>query len=308
MAPHTLETTVSSPLILSESFAVSTKLAHRIGSGNYDVGASPDGDRYSWIAYASQQGFPTLSIDRLGNGASTHPDPITIVQDPAEAEVNHAFISQLRTGTTNLPRKFTKIIYVGHSFGSLIGHLMNAKYPNTADLTLLTGFSKNLLSAAPGVLENLLLLPAAEELPSRFAELALGYVTPSSQDGTQFLFFQGAFDQAFADYGWQVRETLSVGEAVTGGVISIAPAHTNPVLVVTGQFDNAFCNPTGSLLTPANCGGVGGILDQTRSLYPSARGNYDWLQVDNAGHCWQFHYNATYGFKASHDWMTAQGF
>lgn len=37
-------------------------------------------ERYSWVAAASKQGYPTLAVDRLGNGESTHADPILAVQ------------------------------------------------------------------------------------------------------------------------------------------------------------------------------------------------------------------------------------
>lgn len=35
---------------------------------------------YSYVRYANGQGYPTLAMDRLGNGRSSHPDPITVVQ------------------------------------------------------------------------------------------------------------------------------------------------------------------------------------------------------------------------------------
>lgn len=94
-------------------------------------------DRYSWVAAASKAGYPTLAIDRLGNGDSDHPDPILAVQFvtspvdktqlttnryPVEVETIHQIIVKLRAGTLPPPlngRKFTKVIYVGHSYGSI---------------------------------------------------------------------------------------------------------------------------------------------------------------------------------------------
>ena len=37
-------------------------------------------EQYSWVAAASKAGYPTLAIDRLGNGDSSHPDPLLTVQ------------------------------------------------------------------------------------------------------------------------------------------------------------------------------------------------------------------------------------
>lgn len=54
---------------------------------------------------------------------------------------------------------------------------------------------------------------------------------------------------------------------------------------ITGQQDNIFCNPTGTQITPGNCGRTGGIVDQTRTIYPAASnaGNYYWEVLRNMG-------------------------
>lgn len=62
--------------------------------GDYPVGFN--GDEYSWIAYASKLGYPTLSIDRLGCGNSSHPDPTFAVQIPTQIEAYHQVIQALR--------------------------------------------------------------------------------------------------------------------------------------------------------------------------------------------------------------------
>lgn len=75
------------------------------------------GDEYSWIQYASEQGYPTLSVDNLGSGQSQHPDPILEVQQTLQVAIIHQIIQMLRQGT--IPNsclkghKFSKVIYVG---------------------------------------------------------------------------------------------------------------------------------------------------------------------------------------------------
>lgn len=39
---------------------------------------------YSWVRYANEQGYATLTLDHLGNGLSSHPDPVLYVQAPYE--------------------------------------------------------------------------------------------------------------------------------------------------------------------------------------------------------------------------------
>ena len=43
-----------------------------------------DPAKYSWVQYATAQGYATLALDRLGNGKSSHPDPVSVVQQPYE--------------------------------------------------------------------------------------------------------------------------------------------------------------------------------------------------------------------------------
>lgn len=279
------------------------------GSGEGEPGQGYDGDTYSWIAYASKQGYPTLSIDRLGSGISTRPDPITTVQDPLQAEIHYQLIALIRANKAKLPRAFNKIIYVGHSFGSLIGHLMNVNHPNAVEASLLTGFSKTLINELPGLVTSFNLLPADTVL-SQFSNLRVGYLTPDNEQGAIWTFFQGSYDPAFAEYVYSIRQTITIGEILSALPIAQATAHTNPVFVISGELDNIFCNPTGTQLTVASCGGAGGILDQTRTVYPLAdlQGNYYWEGLADMGHCWQQHSNAIQGYADSHNWMAARGF
>lgn len=39
---------------------------------------------YSWVDVANARGYPTLAMDRLGAGESSHPDPVLVVQGPYE--------------------------------------------------------------------------------------------------------------------------------------------------------------------------------------------------------------------------------
>lgn len=95
----------------------------------YDATGEPyHGANYSWVQRASQQGYPTLAIDRLGNGLSDRPDPVLVAQVPANAEVLHAIIKHVKVG--GLSASHSNIVYVGHSYDSVIGQVLMAKYPS----------------------------------------------------------------------------------------------------------------------------------------------------------------------------------
>lgn len=59
-----------------------------------------DGNMYSTVDYASKQGYPTLAIDRIGVGNSTHPaDPVFGQQLPLEEAISHQLVLKLKAGT-----------------------------------------------------------------------------------------------------------------------------------------------------------------------------------------------------------------
>lgn len=138
----------------------------------------------SWVSYASSEGYATLTIDRVGNGDSSHPDPITIVQLPYQAEQVHQIIVMARGGTLPLPAPYTgtifdKIILAGHSLGSVVTNNLNAKYPSDADATLLTGYAIFFPPQFTGVFVQSWLAPAF--LDPRFA----GYNPDTSSSTTR---------------------------------------------------------------------------------------------------------------------------
>ena len=228
---------------------------------------------------------------------------------PAHAEVLASVARLAKQGTSPLPRAFEKVIYVGHSFGSLIGNLVNEKYPDLVDATILTGWSNTFLVSGVRDAIGIVALPAQLVDPMQFGDLAVGYMEVSSESGDVYAFFQqGGYDPAMQALDWKRRGTLTLGELLTFPfAIAAAPGYTLPVLVITAEMDAIFCNPTAGLLPP-NCGtGSGNLLAQSASLYPAAN-PYDWYIVPNTGHCWQLHYNAPDGFNASHAWLEQQGF
>lgn len=142
------------------------------GDGNPSIahgpGAPYGGSLYSWVDYASDQGYSTLAIDRLGSGLSdrklripnateristnieyTDPDPLTVLGTPLQTETIHQLIVKAYAGS--LPgakgKVFNTIIYVGHSFGSFIGNYLNVQCKSWISLQVqLLGTSSNFCS------------------------------------------------------------------------------------------------------------------------------------------------------------------
>lgn len=263
-------------------------------------------DQYSWIAHASKQGYATLAIDRLGAGASDHPDPITVVQKPTHVEIAHQVVQALRAGKFG-GRQFSKVAYVGHSYGSLIGNTLAARYPADADALVLTGYTSEIKQSVAGVVITPGGAPAAIVDPARFGKLSLGYSLMTLEAGARSLFYTSDaadWDAAVVANDWKNRHTFTQGEAIsTFFVNDVADDFDKPVLVLTGHEDQIFCGLALPLLGPGDCTGYG---DKTARLFPSA--DYRFQDVANTGHAMNFHHTAGETFAAAHDFLEGAGF
>ncbi|HLZ55695.1 MAG TPA: alpha/beta fold hydrolase [Ktedonosporobacter sp.] len=72
----------------------------------------------SYVKQITSAGYVTLNLDRIGTGLSDHP-PALHVTLVSNAYVLHQIIQSLRNGSVN-GVSFSKIILVGHSFGSTV--------------------------------------------------------------------------------------------------------------------------------------------------------------------------------------------
>jgi len=69
---------------------------------------------------------------------------LNIVQAPAELSALYEITMMLRQGKLpNVSQAFTKVVHVGHSFGSILNFNLVAAYPNASDGLILTGFAPN---------------------------------------------------------------------------------------------------------------------------------------------------------------------
>ena len=59
----------------------------------------------------------------------------------------HQIILKAKAGTIPSTRVFTKIVLVSHSYGSFISQPLTQKYPEDADVVILTGFSDTFKTA-----------------------------------------------------------------------------------------------------------------------------------------------------------------
>lgn len=244
-----------------------------------------------------------------------------------------AITNMLRNGS--FPRQnstYSKVVHVGHSFGSAQTYSLISMYPNISDGAVLTGFSMNasfvgyftagndlqqarlnqpIRFGAPQdavTLTNVLNQYALTDLvaPVDYTtqvqyNYPLGYLANSNVNALQYLFlFPGFFDTMIAYFGEKTKQPVTVGEALTLGSVPMMNQFRGPVYVVTGDYDLPYCG--------GNCSATGGaassIPAQVQKNFPNT--NISTLIQPNTGHGINFHYNATGAYNAINSFFKAR--
>lgn len=185
--PFNINAKICYPLTWNERNASSTIhfLIHGIA---FDKSYWDFTEGYSYVDTAAAAGYATFSYDRLGTGASDHPDPTQIVQAPIQVEIAHSLIQSLRAGIFG-KTAYTRVFGVGHSFGSVQTQAITADYPEDLDAAVLTGFSTDgaaMVATLAAFNPNI----ANENAPARFGDLPNGYWITDTAISNQLTFLR----------------------------------------------------------------------------------------------------------------------
>ena len=210
----------------------------------WDRGSWGHGDpKYSWTKAMNRNGYATLAVDKLGNGASSHPDPVYDVQLPLQMEAIHSLIMQIKAGRTcvSVP---SKLILVSHSSGSILGADLAQTHPDDVDALVLTGYPAGGANNKGGI-PSYHYLPAAISAPARFPPtLHYGYLLMNSElNRTSAFYYEGHYDPVIPHLDYLTAGSQPIGEGFNLGPPT-QPAFKGKVLVVTGQKDPAVCGFT----------------------------------------------------------------
>lgn len=280
---------------------------HHYWSGQDFGGAPFHGSNYSWTTYANALGYPTLAIDRLGNGNSSHPDPLLEVQLFVQVQVAHSIVSQVKQGVLGAP--YSDNVYIGHSFGSIVGVNYVAAYPQDLSKVILTGWTRDIIQSSIGSLAQDQYQPASLVSPSQYANLPPAYVMSTNKNGaSQLVFYDYGtsqaglyFDQSLANVDFANRGTCTLGELFTTPYTSTpATKFSGHVLVSTGKGDGYFC---GVGVGNGDCGsGDDSIVAQASSAFPNAA-SYEYFIPEHTGHETILHYTQEQSFENAHAWL-----
>jgi pimeloyl-ACP methyl ester carboxylesterase len=251
-------------------------------------------DLYDWQLYASNHGYSTLAIDRLGHGTNPQrPDPLNIVQGYLEIQIEHQILNSIRASPENpLGRTFGKIVYGSHSYGGWLGIGLAHLYPSDIDALVLTGFSAG-VTFVP--FETLQLISASLMKPERFPLTPLGYLTVKEKSQREHLFYGGAYRKAVVEWDYATEDTWTIGETSALSFVVPPTDYTGLVYVATGMDDLLFCQTS-----KATCETV---LNETRGLFPAVT-NFGYAAIPNTGHVLMMHESAQQTFAYVHNFLS----
>ncbi|OAK96219.1 hypothetical protein IQ06DRAFT_49905 [Phaeosphaeriaceae sp. SRC1lsM3a] len=282
---------------------------HGVGydSRYWDSAYQPE--KHSYVEATLQAGYPIFTYDRLGVGQSDHPDAYNVVQGRLQLEILRQLTFMARNGTLyqlaqeaqpadaafNALTTPSKIVHVGHSFGSILTSGLIDRYGELSDGAILTGFVVNdffgKLGSIPFSAEYAATSSPPYDRPS-------GYVV-CKNNGVQNIFFGGQFTPELLDYGNEIKQPFPIGEWTSGYTVLVGggPSFAAPLQLVLAELDFGICQ--------GDCNGLtnGTVL---KKMYPNATAVEAVIQP-NTGHALPLHNNATAGFQLTYDFLAKNG-
>ena len=182
-------------------------------------------DHYSYVRAALNKGYAILTYDRLGVGKSDKPDAYNVVQMSLQVEIL-AEISRLAKsghiakvaqsnfhGHAKIP-KFSKLVHIGHSYGSSIQTELLARHPDLADGGIQTGWiiDSHRIAAASLAFGNQF---ARENDPKKYGDRTSGYVVVGTKSNMQQAFFsKERLIPKLLEYANDIKQPSTIGESV----------------------------------------------------------------------------------------------
>lgn len=270
-------------------------------------------ENHSYVNAALQAGYSILTYDRLGVGQSDILDAYNVVQAPLELEILRQLTLMARNGTlyqevaktdpnhsdlANMTKP-SKVVHLGHSFGSFLTSALIANYGDLTDGALITGYLLTEHLASAGSTAWAVSAPSSSS-PS--FDRPSGYVV-CSKVGIQNIFFGGntstAYTPALLNYGNDIKQPAPIGEFASAFWLigNYGPSFQGPVQYFLPEFDFYVCR--------GDCKGLANetMLAQT---YPNASSIEVAIQP-NTGHALPLHHNATAGFDVMFDFLDRHG-
>ncbi|PMD47059.1 hypothetical protein L207DRAFT_606113 [Hyaloscypha variabilis F] len=302
---YTISASICSPRNRTSDQKTILVASHGLGYDRkyWDSGIQPA--NYSFVDFAVSQGYSVFFYDRLGTGESTKVSGYEIPQSLTQLAILQQLTILLRSGTYtgDIRGKPSKIAHVGHSFGSFISNALIATTPQLSDAAILTGIGYSGLASGTFV-EAFGLRIAAVQAPGKWPGRDNEYVTWVDASANVAAFFiGGSYDEEVLWYTEDNKQPMSPVELLTIGGNPILPIHaldfTAPVMVLSGEFDFAFCG--------GDCNGILSNGGKTQTDYFPNATDFQTIVHPGVAHGINFSYNATGAYKVITDYLKKNG-
>ncbi len=252
-------------------------------------------DIYNWPLFATNKGYHTLAIDRLGHGDRRSFQTrwrACSWRCTSRSSTNSLEISA--AARHPLASVSARSSSAGHSYGSIIGVALAGRYPKDIDILIATAQSTT--PYPPTLVALTDDLASARSTFPRLAGRPTGYLAVKHESVREAAFYTGGYDPALARLDYALSDAVTPGELLvqTPG-LTPAVGFTGPVLVVTGAEDSVLCNPKTGLTCDE-------ILNRTSALFPDSR-SYGYYAPPNTGHDITLHFSAPKMFASVHQWL-----
>jgi len=260
---------------------------------------------YSYVRTMVRAGYATLNIERLGYGRSTHPSS-TLMTLSNETEALRQVVDQLRAGSIG-GHAFSRVIWVGHSLGTLYGWL-EASVSTNVDAFVLTGL---LHAVKPSWLTLAFASAYSASMDPKFAAFGLdsGYLTFKPGTRAPLFYWTPTADPNVIALDERLKDTVSgteFGAAVP--LFNSPPAATAPsqaikvpTLIVLGEHDRVFCDEDGLTCNHHN-------VANAEAPYYSSEARVRVYVAPETGHDLQLHETAPATGERILDWLLREGF
>lgn len=251
---------------------------------------------YSYVDKDLQAGRAVFYYDRLGAGASSHPNGITVTIQ-ADAYALHQVIQHFRSA-----QQYTNVNIIGHSIGSMIAIEEVGNYHDASSLVVTSALHIPGLGLGSSALVTQL-YPASLDPQFSGNSLLDGYLT--TRPGGRSTAFYGPHnvDPSVLAYDEAHKDLFSVGQDATGlpvfelpPLLNAASRITVPVLIVQGAEDGLFC---GLLVDCTNANAI----RTNESLYYLATPQLDAISIPGTGHDIGLHTTAPQSFANINTWL-----
>jgi pimeloyl-ACP methyl ester carboxylesterase len=253
-------------------------------------------EHYSYVRSATERGYATFNLDRIGNGDSDHPNG-DLVDIAANGFVVHQVVEALRAGEV-ASTIFEKIIVVGHSMGSFTAANYAGSFPGEADGIILTGFLHDMNWTF--VFDSLLptVYPAAWDPKFEGQITTLDYYTTLPGKRGDAFYYLGNVDPEVLVLDESLKQTATSGELNSFAAAVYDPISLQiqgPVQVVIGHYDYIFC---GNLV---NCSDKAAVQTYEEGWF-SASACVETAVIDDAGHDLNLQLNANAAYSKMLSW------